>query len=294
MFWFEVWECLMKRKKPVLTEEQAKYLPQLEERAAAIKRLDARCDRHKKKYKTMPTKGVWLSFDYKYREYYETAKYFETYYDEIFKKRDKPLILEPHDSEAGRSAYGSRAPQTKNKNYRHQKYRKNIKCVYKELKQEGKIDEQADENYKQANYNTLLATLYLRLPVYAFEPQERKVIQEIFQFAQNKKFVFQVTKRSSRRNTEKLKKTYSEFCVWYSQHKAEYSCKNRFFVPLFCKNDTFILQENISSLFVSNLLRYDIFPDCFTENDLKAMGVRKNAKLFFKVMKQIRETSQKK
>lgn len=285
MHWFEVWECLMENKTLAkLNRNQRQVLPQLKERAAAVKGLNARRRRHKKKYKTIPTKGAWLSFDYKYIEHYEIAKYLEVYYDENFKKREKPLIAEPHDSEAGRSAYGSRAPLTKNKNYRHQKYRKKIKNARAEQKKIGKT----------YDYETVLQIFYLRLPAHAFKSQERTVIREIFDFALKKKLVFQVTKRSSRRNTEKLKMTYSEFCEWYEQNKAEYSCKDRFFVPLFCKNNAFVKKENISNSFVDNLLRYDIFPECFAENDLKSIGVEEDTALFFDIMECIRKTSKKK
>lgn len=130
--------------------------------------------------------------------------------------------------------------------------------------------------------------------LHAFKSQERTVIREIFDFALKKKLVFQVTKRSSRRNTEKLKMTYSEFCEWYEQNKAEYSCKDRFFVPLFCKNNAFVKKENISNSFVDNLLRYDIFPECFAENDLKSIGVEEDTALFFDIMECIRKTSKKK
>lgn len=285
MHWFEIWECLMENKTLAkLNRNQRQFLPQLKERAAAVKGLNARRRRHKKKYKTIPTKGAWLSFDYKYIENYETAKYLEVYYDENFKKREKPLIAEPHDSEAGRSAYGSRAPLTKNKNYRHQKYRKKIKKARAEQKKTGKA----------YDYEKVLQIFYLCLPTHAFKSQEWDVIREIFNFALKKKLVFRVTKRSSRRNTEKLKMTYSEFCVWYAQNKAEYSCKDRFFVPLFCKNNAFVKKKNISNSFVDNLLRYDIFPECFTENDLKVIGVEEDTALFFDIMERIRKTSKKK
>ena len=284
MFWFEVWECLMKRKKPVLTEEQAKYLPQLEERAAAMKRLEARRDRHKKKYKTMPKKSAWVAFFDEKKMLYKTAKYFERYYDENFQKMKEPRTEDPQFSGLGTDSHNSIAYLTKNKNYLYRKCKRNIERALAEKKKAG-------ENY---TFDSFLLDFYLRIPTCAFDSKELAVICEMFQFAQNKKLIFHVKLRRTRKDTEKLKKTYSEFCDWYAKHKNEYSCNDRYFVSLFCKNDTFILQENISSLFVSNLLRYDIFPDCFIENDLKAMGVRKNAKLFFKVMKQIRETSQKK
>ena len=88
--------------------------------------------------------------------------------------------------------------------------------------------------------------------------------------------------------------TYLELCEWYAEHGGEYSCNDRGFEPLFCKNSKIVQKNNISKATVDNLLRYDAFSDCFTENDLKAMKLGKKVEDFFDAMELIRETSKKK
>ena len=262
MHWFDVWECLMNEKTLAkLDKKQRFFLSQLKERADTMKRLEARREHHREKYNTMQKKGIWRSVTYKYEELYETAKYFERYYNDKFEKRKRPLTSDPHFSGLGHSGHGSIAPDTKNKNYLYQRYEKNIKKIRAEQEKEGKA----------YDYETFLLIIYLRLPTNAFDTQERTLFRDMFEFARKKKLVFRVTKRSSRRNTEELKMTYLEFCEWYAEHGGEYSCNDRFFVPLFCKNSEIVQKNNISKATVDNLLRYDAFSDCFTENDLKAM-----------------------
>ena len=285
MHWFDVWECLMNEKTLAkLDKTQQLFLPQLKERADTMKRLEARREHHREKYNTMQKKGIWRSVTYKYEELYETAKYFERYYNDKFEKRKRPLTSDPHFSGLGYSGHGSIAPDTKNKNYLYQRYEENIKKIRAEQEKEGKA----------YDYETFLLIFYLRLPIYVFEAQERTLFRDMFEFARKKKLVFRVTKRSSRRNTEELKMTYLEFCEWYAEHGGEYSCNDRFFVPLFCKNSEIVQKNNISKATVDNLLRYDAFSDCFTENDLKAMKLGKKVEDFFDAMELIRETSKKK
>ena len=99
---------------------------------------------------------------------------------------------------------------------------------------------------------------------------------------------FKAVKRSNRRAVETFTMTYKEFCEWYAENKAEYSCNQRFFVPLFSEYER-KKGNNYPDAKVNALIRYDAYPECFTSFDRLSFNED-----FFSLMKQIRETGKKK
>lgn len=213
--------------------------------------------------------------------YLEVARYYENYYT-LGIKNKKPRVPEKRSP-----AYlHIRTLETKNRNYRHSKYDEIIKKEWNTYRfNKGLSVKPIDDEF--------IMKLYAKIPTSAFNEEEIKLWKMIYDFATKKKVSFQYVKRSDRRTIKTTYRTYVSFSAWYEANKQTYSCKKRFFVPLFikyCKRQKIL----VSPTKVDELLRYDIDKDCFNDNDKTIILHQGNRKDFFTVLEKILKTTQKK
>lgn len=280
MLWFEVWECLTGGRTPSLTAFQRKYIVRLRQRASAITALKARRSVRISEGKYSPKQcSKWLSRDLGDEIYPQAAKYFELFYDRNFQKQVRPFSVKQGMATAGNYfVEGAKIPITKNRNYRYARYRRIVEA-------------ELSKKSGGTNYEEFIFVLYAKVRLNAFQPSELDALRKIYEFAVRVKMSFRAVKRSDRRTATFMTSSYNEFCDWYSRIEDEYSCKQRFFVPLFCR---YWEERGViySPQKIDELLRYDVYPQCFAEQDWKNLGI--NRKKFLDVIGKIRITSKKK
>ncbi len=280
MYWFEVWKYLLNEYTLPPHNLPIRYIGELRKRVYTIWAEEARRQSRIEKGKYKKRRSYKYSRVLGSSIYPEMAEYYERVYDENFQPRDSTLKTdERKNREKNPHQYGALLPYTKNENYRYERYAEIIS---------------KDFNPQKLNvgYNEYLLNLYCQVPLSAFKTEEIHLFQRIYDFATKKRIKFKVVKRFKRRAVETFTMTYKKFCEWYAENKAEYSCKQRFFVPLFCEYER-KRGKNYPAVKVDELIRYDAYPECFTPQDWQILGEKIKGK-FFDIMEDIRETSKKK
>lgn len=276
MYWYELWNSFRWKKDPEkqdLNVFQKKYYDDLKQRAETITAKENRRKRRKAKYHR-ERKGSFSEYD----AYWYAAKYFEMNYSKTFEKQKTMSAKNSVVSPEGKRM--SVVPLTKHENYRNGKYEKIVR-------------EALNGKAENTDFDFVVWKIYQKIPLNAFSPSEQKTLQKMYEFAKETTVCFRVVKRTDRRNVREERMTYALFCKWYAENKAQYSCNQRFFVPLFCdycqKQSFAVAPQKADSL-----LRYDAYYECFTEKDRKDIGIANgNTCDFFDIMKDIRETSKK-
>ena len=240
---------------------------------AISRRIANRAAKRTYKQKTNPYSNV-LS----HRLYACVAEYYEQYYTHGIKttKRAKgdEHTFEDHYTHTCTA-------KSKNRNYRHSRYDAIIENELKVFDYDGFLDD-----------DKFLRHLYSKLPCYSFTEEERELWKSIYALATTENVEFVAVKRSDRRTKKIMTCTYIEFAEWYIANAADYSCNSRFFVPLFMEH----CKPNATSRKVDELLRYDADIECFGHQDLYDISnsITAGHIAFFDVIKQIKQTSQKK
>lgn len=231
--------------------------------------------------RTYVQKNIPLSKIPHHELYLDIARYYENYYT-LGVKNKIPKVPEKYSP----TYYHIKTSETKNKNYRYAKYDKIIKKEWNTYRNNKELSSKLIDD-------EFIMQLYSKIPISAFSEEEIDLWCKIYDFATQKILSFKCVKRSDRRTIKSIQQTYIKFADWYEVNKQIFSCKKRFFVPLFieyCKSQkTIVLPTK-----VDELLRYDVDENCFNDDDKSAIMQQGNRKDFFTVLKKILKTTQKK
>ena len=285
MYWFQLWDSLKYGywAEGTLSDKQKLFLEKLKQNVQTLSAIKARSQKRyalgkyanntSKRGNNFSPTGIRGKAIYP-----EAAKYFEVHYGTNCKKRKKPKAIKAANELPKAHNFfedGLKVTETKRTN------KLNARCavIVKKV-----LNAQADS----LNFENVIFTLYAQIGLSAFSDDEKALFREIKDFAVNVPIEFKAVKRSNRRVVETFTMTYKEFCEWYAENEAEYSCIQRCFIPLFSEYER-KKGNTYSSKKVDELIRYDAYPECFTSFDRLSFNED-----FFSLMKQIRETGKKK
>ena len=280
--WIELYyACYSRRELGEISDFQREKLPDIEAVADVQRAINYRFKKHReeKAPKKETTKARKASVNRRtapHATYIAVAAYYEKFYLNGCKlaKNLQPPVHTFQDY-----VDHIRTQKTKHVNYIH----KRSDEIIQELRQSRRI--MRDDEFIVAIYN--------KSPKHAFSKEERDAWSEMYRFATTEVIDFRFVNRTNRRAVHTNTGTFREIAEEYREEFELYSCKERFFIPLFTKS-----YKKLKTTQLERLIRYGSDRECFSEADLayisEKVGDTFDVDDFFYTLEVIRKMSQKK
>lgn len=277
--WFEMYKvCYYHGKMGEISDLQRKNLSEIEKIASVQRAIDYRFYKSKA-IKNRNTAKSTVKRTYPHSIYIDVAQYYELYYNNGTKL---DANLQPPVHTVQDYVDHARTRRTKHKNYIHSRN----DTIIEELRA-------STPSYTTMSDDEFIMLIYSQSPKYAFSYKELDAWSEMYIFATTAKVDFRFVKRSDRRSEHINNGTFREIAEEYREEFELYSCKERFFIPLFSQTYT-----SMSKTALDRLLRYGSDPKCFTDADLEyikgKVGKSFDVDDFFYTIDVIRKMSKKK